>query len=83
MIIRFFNPFFIFKLIGNKVLNNPLVVHTVEQSKSYLDKYEKWQLVVISVSATYMGMKLYHFYIDIDTGNLMKNLSDPLLVSNI
>lgn len=54
-------------MVGN-LLNNPLVVQTLEQSKSYLEKYEKWQLVLMSISGTFVGMKLYYFYIDIDTG---------------
>jgi hypothetical protein len=39
-----------------------------ENSKSVLEKYEKWQLVILSVAVTLFCVRLYDYYNEIDTG---------------
>ena len=42
-----------------------------EHSKLTLETFEKWQVILISVSLTILLVRLYDFYIEIDTGNYL------------
>ncbi len=54
---------------------NPIIIQTLDFVEDTLDclsqhlhKYDKWQIVVISVLITYLAMKFWYFYLDLNKG---------------
>jgi hypothetical protein len=54
---------------------SPIVMQTldfIEATQTCLNanlsKYAKWQLVVLSVLLTYLFMKFWHYYLDLEKG---------------
>ena len=54
---------------------NPLAIQAIDYAElalntlnKELNKYDRWQLVLLSVLITYLGMKFWYFYIDLEKG---------------
>jgi len=54
---------------------NPILIQTLDIVQDTLDclnqhllKYDKWQIVVLSVLITYLAMKFWYYYLDLNKG---------------